>query len=142
MNLTTDVSYVSINKLNQNDGLQMKTILIVDDAPEVREMLNDFLTMQQFGTLQAENGAEAMKIVGESHPDLAIVDIEMPQMNGLEFARWASDAFPEIPIIIISAYLEKYSLEFIKNLGVKKVLRKPLDLRQLKEEIDALIDGQ
>jgi CheY-like chemotaxis protein len=142
MNLTSDVSYVSIDKINQNDGLQMKTILIVDDALEVREMLNDFLTMQKFGTLQAENGVEAMKIVGKSHPDLAIVDIEMPQMNGLEFARWASDAFPEIPIIIISAYLEKSSLEFIKNLGVKKVLRKPLDLRQLKEEIDALIDDQ
>jgi CheY-like chemotaxis protein len=142
MNLTSDVSYVSIDKINQNDGLQMKTILIVDDALEVREMLNDFLTMQKFGTLQAENGVEAMKIVGKSHPDLAIVDIEMPQMNGLEFARWASDAFPEIPIIIISAYLEKYSLEFIKNLGVKKVLRKPLDIRQLKEEIDALIDDQ
>ena len=142
MNLTSDVSYVSIDKINQNDGPQMKTILIVDDALEVREMLNDFLNMQQFETLQAENGVEAMKIVGKSHPDLAIVDIEMPQMNGLEFARWASDAFPEIPIIIISAYLEKYSLEFIKNLGVKKVLRKPLDLRQLKEEIDALIDDQ
>jgi len=142
MNLTSDVSYVSIDKINQNDGPQMKTILIVDDALEVREMLNDFLTMQKFGTLQAENGVEAMKIVGKSHPDLAIVDIEMPQMNGLEFARWASDAFPEIPIIIISAYLEKYSLEFIKNLGVKKVLRKPLDIRQLKEEIDALIDDQ
>ncbi len=139
MNLTADVSYVTTKNFNKNDGLQMKTILIVDDALEVREMLNDFLTMQKFGTLQAENGVEAMKIVGKSHPDLAIVDIEMPQMNGLEFARWASNAFPEMPIIIISAYLEKYSLEFINNLGVKKVLRKPLDLRQLKEEIDAII---
>ncbi len=120
----------------------MKTILIVDDALEVREMLNDFLAMQKFKTLQAENGVGAVKIVNEKRPDLAIVDIEMPQMNGLEFARWAAETFPEMPIIIISAYLEKYSLEFIKNLGVKKVLRKPLDLRQLKDEIDGLIDTQ
>lgn len=117
----------------------MKTILIVDDTPGVREMLNDFLKMQGFETLQAENGVEGLKIMEKHKPDLAIVDIEMPQMNGLEFARHVLEENPEFPIIIISAYLEKYSLDFIRKLGVDKIQKKPLDLIKLHQEIKLLL---
>jgi CheY-like chemotaxis protein len=118
----------------------MKTILIVDDEMDVREMLNDFLKLQGYKTIKAENGIEALKILEENIPDAAIVDIEMPKMNGLEFARRVLNSKIPLPIIIISAYLEKYSLDFIQSLGVKSILRKPLNLMELNKEIQRTLN--
>ncbi len=120
----------------------MKTILIVDDVPEVREVLNEFLKMQGYRTLQAENGLVGLNILQTNKPDLAIVDIEMPQMNGLEFSRRILEKNPTFPIIIISAYLEKYSLDYIRNLSVKKIFKKPINLIDLKKEIDIIFSQQ
>ncbi len=127
-----------MNSTTKN-GVSMKSVLIVDDSAEVREMLNDFITMQGYKTETAENGARALEIVRKFKPDVAIVDIEMPEMNGLEFARRVLDSERRFPIIIISAYLEKYSLEYIRSLGIKSILRKPINLMQLHEEIQTAL---
>jgi len=134
-----EVQYLKPNHIVKN-GDSMKTILIVDDEMDVREMLNDFLKLQGYKTIKAENGIEALKILEENIPDAAIVDIEMPKMNGLEFARRVLNSKIPLPIIIISAYLEKYSLDFIQSLGVKSILRKPLNLMELNKEIQRTLN--
>lgn len=117
------------------DDIYMKTVLIVDDVAGVREVLHDFLAMQGYRIIEADNGVSALQVLETESPDLAIVDIEMPRMNGLEFAQHAAEKNPDLPVIIISAYLEKYSMEYIRSLGVKRILRKPINLVQLGEEI-------
>lgn len=129
---------VEIDSTTKN-GVSMKSVLIVDDSAEVREMLKDFITMQGYKTETAENGARALEVLQKFKPDIAIVDIEMPEMNGLEFARRVLDSESRFPIIIISAYLEKYSLEYIRSLGIKSILRKPINLMQLHEEIQTAL---
>ncbi|NOX88146.1 MAG: response regulator [Calditrichaeota bacterium] len=116
----------------------MKKILVVDDAVEVREMLDDFFKLEGYSVIQAENGLQGLEIFKKEKPDAAIVDIEMPQMNGLEFAKKALEYDPDFPIIIVSAFVEKYSLDYINNLGVKVVLRKPIDLTKLAKEVKRL----
>ncbi len=121
------------------NGISMKTVLVVDDIMSVREMLSDFLKMQGYKTYEAENGVVALEVFENYSPDLAIVDIEMPEMNGLEFSRRVLEKNPDFPVIIISAYLEKYSVEYIRSLGIKTMLRKPINLTQLNDEIQRIL---
>ncbi len=121
------------------NGIGMKTVLVVDDIMSVREMLSDFLKMQGYKTYEAENGVVALEVLQKHSPDLAIVDIEMPEMNGLEFSRRVLEKNPDFPVIIISAYLEKYSVEYIRSLGIKTMLRKPINLTQLNEVIQRIL---
>lgn len=65
----------------------MKTILIIDDEAEIRELLTIYLTNHGYATITAGNGAEAMTILQEQSIDLVIADIMMPQMDGLELLK-------------------------------------------------------
>ncbi len=119
----------------------MKKILVIDDAPDVREMLSDFLIMEGYEVVTAGNGEEGLKIFQETEPVAAIVDIEMPKMNGLEFSKKALEIRPDFPILIISAYVEKYSISYIKQLGVRAILKKPIVLKHLADELKKVIDA-
>ncbi len=119
----------------------MKKILVIDDAPDVREMLSDFLIMEGYEVVTAGNGEEGLKIFQETEPVAAIVDIEMPKMNGLAFSKKALEIRPDFPILIISAYVEKYSISYIKQLGVRAILKKPIVLKDLADELKKVIDA-
>jgi DNA-binding response OmpR family regulator len=117
----------------------MKRILIVDDQSDVREILSDFLSFKGFEVLQAENGELALKAFSDRQPDVAVVDVEMPIMNGLQFSRQVLEKNDRFPIIIISAYLENYSRTDISDIGVKAIMQKPLDLNDLYKHIQAVL---
>jgi DNA-binding response OmpR family regulator len=117
----------------------MKRILIVDDQSDVREILSDFLTFKGFEVIQAENGELALKEYCDTKPDAAVVDVDMPIMNGLQFSRQVLQKNEHFPIIIISAYLENYSRDDINGIGVKAIMQKPLDLNDLYQNIQAVL---
>jgi len=110
-------------------------ILLIDDQPEVREFLSDFLSMKGFEVLQAANGKLGLDIFLSEDPDVAIVDVEMPVMNGLQFSKKALEQKKDFPILIITAFLQKYSKEDFETIGVKGVLQKPIDLNLLHSTI-------
>lgn len=116
----------------------MSKILLVDDEADIRAMISDFLQLEGYQVVTAANGLEALDSLKQEHPDAAIVDIEMPKMNGLEFARRVLAQSPNFPIIIISAYVEKYSMDYISQIGIKNILRKPINLLELASRIKEL----
>ncbi|MHB2154690.1 response regulator [Calditrichota bacterium GD2] len=116
----------------------MVKVLVVDDAPDVREMISDFLQMEGYNVVTASNGLEALEVMEKENPQVAVVDIEMPRMNGLEFAKKVLNQNPDFPIVIISAYVEKYSMEYISKIGIKNILRKPIKLVELSKAIKEL----
>ena len=59
-------------------------ILVADDEPEIRDLLRLYLENEQYEVIEAENGAEALRLVGEQAPDLVMLDIMMPQMDGYQ----------------------------------------------------------
>ncbi len=113
----------------------MVKVLLVDDAPDVREMISDFLKMEGYQVVTASNGLEALQVLQKEKPEAAIVDIEMPEMNGLEFSKKVLSQNPNFPIVIISAYVEKYSMDYISKIGIKTILRKPINLNELAQSI-------
>lgn len=85
----------------------MEVVLVVDDSAPIRTVISDFISMTfaQVKVLQAEDGLEGMALAKEAHPDLILLDAEMPNMNGYEVARQlrAATETRAIPIIAISS---------------------------------------
>ena len=113
----------------------MKKILVVDDQSEVREFLSDFFRLKGFDVVLASNGKEALRVLEEEQPDAAVVDVEMPILNGMQFCKKALAKKSTFPVLIITAFLKKYSENEFFDLGVHSVLQKPIDLNILQAEI-------
>ena len=106
----------------------MLGVLIVDDDPKTRRVLREILEPLNHSVLEAGNGREALPLVAQHEPDLMIVDILMPEMDGLETIRYLRRKGYRMPIIAMPTgkYLtaKRYS-EFAKTFGADDVLMKP-----------------
>lgn len=109
----------------------MENILVVDDQPEVREMLREYLVIKGFEVYEAENGAEGLEQLKAHKVNTALVDLDMPVMNGVAFSEKVLAEDNHFNIIIITAHLDKYSRYNFSKMGVKAVLPKPVDFNKL-----------
>jgi CheY-like chemotaxis protein len=105
----------------------MGAILVVDDDADSREAVSRFLMKAGHTVRAARNGREALVAVATTAPDVIVLDVRMPEMNGLEFLgvirsylRWQS-----LPVILLTAYPEEIPLERAHELGVKMTFVKP-----------------
>lgn len=118
----------------------MKTILLVDDEANIRFVYEEELKEDGFRIISAANGQEALELFDTDQPDLVILDIQMPGMNGIEVLRRMKTKDSSIPIILSSAYPE-----FKQDLGAwasDEYIVKSSDLQQLKAAIHKYLDEQ
>jgi len=109
----------------------MKTILIVDDDPLILKTLSTHFSKSGYEVLTADDGKEGLQRYSESMPDLVILDIRLPDLDGLEALRRIRDIDPKAIVIIITAYDDmKTTVEAIKS-GAFEYLVKPLDFLEL-----------
>jgi two-component system, chemotaxis family, chemotaxis protein CheY len=108
----------------------MKKVLVVDDEHDIREILDDYLTACNMSVRTAENGQVAMSVFEEFKPDLAVVDIQMAVMGGIEFSKKIIAENPDFPIVMITGYYNEYDISEILSIGVKEVVKKPLHLNK------------
>ena len=116
----------------------MKTILIVDDNASIRTLVRDYLSEQGFRTLTADNGQNALYTARQEKPDLILLDIMMPEMDGYQFItayRKESDA----PIILLTAKLEESDKVLGLELGADDYVTKPFGMRELLARIRAVL---
>ena len=116
----------------------MERILIVDDEENTRIGLVKLLCQEGYQTEAVANGFEALEYLDKRMVDLIITDINMPEMNGLIFLRELNQAYPDMKVIMITAYggVDSY-LESI-NLGAFEYLNKPVKLNDLKTIISRM----
>ena len=107
-----------------------KTILVVDDQENLRRMLKDYLTEEGFGVLTAEDGQAALHVARQGAPDIVLLDIMMPEMDGFEFMR-AFRKERDTPIILLTAKLEETDKVVGLELGADDYVTKPFRLREL-----------
>jgi len=120
----------------------MKRILIVEDNKLIRVALKEAIKREDFEILEVENGKQALHKFEENHLDLLIMDIKMPDIDGLQVLKKIRVVNKELPIIIISAY---------KNLGkdpeialgnVSAFMAKPIDIKLLKAKVTEILEGK
>ena len=106
----------------------MKTrILLIDDNEDFRMALKHLLVANNFEVLEAGNGEQALESMHQDLPDLAIVDLDMPKMNGIEFSRRVKKEWPLFPILMVTAYSQFYSSKEVIAAGIDAFLQKPID---------------
>lgn len=115
-----------------------KTILVVDDKPNLRAMINDYLTGENFRVLTAENGQQALFVARQQKPDLILLDIMMPKMDGYEFLR-AYRKDHNTPVILLTAKLEETDKVLGLELGADDYVTKPFGMRELVARIRAVL---
>lgn len=120
----------------------MATILIVDDDTAARDLLTTVLGYANHQTRQSHDGAEALNLVDAMAPDLIIVDLLMPTMDGLEFARRLREnpAHAHIPLVFYTAsYLESEAHQLADVCGVSHVITKPAEPEQIYRIVNAAL---
>ena len=103
-----------------------KTVLIVDDNTYIRQALcEQFKRESDFEVCgEAENGKEAIAKALELHPDLIVLDLSMPVMNGLDAARELKQLMPAVPIIMFTSYSDSSTEQQIRLVGISEVVSK------------------
>ena len=110
-----------------------KRVLLVDDEPQVRATIGEALTLEGYEVTQASNGAEALALLRTARPDVIVLDLWMPIMDGWAFRKAQVEAYPGIPLVVLSAL--DLSHERLAELRAEALLGKPFDLEQLYESI-------
>jgi DNA-binding response OmpR family regulator len=113
-----------------------KTILIVDDEKEIRELLRLYIEKDGYFVIQAENGLEALKQVASARIDLAVIDIMMPELDGYQLIKGLRER-SNIPIIIVSAKTENHEKILGLDLGADDYVTKPFDPLEITARIKA-----
>ena len=114
------------------------TILVVDDKANIRRLLQDYLTEQGYRVLVAENGREALYVARAEKPDLILLDIMMPEMDGYEFIRIYRQE-KSTPVILLTAKLEETDKVIGLELGADDYVTKPFGLRELLARVRAVL---
>jgi DNA-binding NtrC family response regulator len=114
---------------------QMKNILVVDDEENARIALSKILSREGYAVASAANGYEALNYLRGKEVDLVITDINMPEMNGMEFLRELGKVHPAVNVIMITAYGEVESYIEAMDLGVFEYINKPVKIDELKKII-------
>ncbi len=120
----------------------MKNILCVDDEPEFRAMLGQFLTKWGFQVIEACDGADGLTQIVEREPDLVICDRKMPKVSGyamLELLREKYPQFNETPFIFLTALSDHRDRNAVEELHPTRYLTKPVDFTALHASIDELL---
>ncbi len=106
-------------------------ILIVDDEANISELISKFLKLENYKTELASNGLSAKRLLENEVFDLAVIDLKMPGMDGMELLKWISTEGPDVPVIMISAFGEINDAVAAMKLGAKDYIVKPFDPEEL-----------
>lgn len=114
-----------------------KRVLIVEDNELNMKLFNDLLEANGYGTIQTRSGVEAVELTRTHRPDLILMDIQLPEVSGLEVIRWIKDdeALKHIPVIAITAFAMKGDEEKIRQGGCEAYLSKPISVVKFLETV-------
>ena len=114
-----------------------KTVLIVEDNELNMKLFHDLLDSQGYQTLQTREGLQALALAREHRPDLILMDIQLPEISGLEVTNWLKDdeELNHIPVIAVTAFAMKGDEERIRQGGCEAYISKPISVVSFLETI-------
>jgi two-component system, chemotaxis family, chemotaxis protein CheY len=111
-------------------------VLVVDDEPAIRYVVAETLAFEGYPVKTAENGAEALRIVEKEHPELVLLDMRMPVLDGWGFAKKLKQRGLDVPIVVMTA--AHNGSGWSREIGAKAYLPKPFDLIDLLDTVERL----
>ncbi len=116
-------------------ALAAPTILVIEDSSDTRELLSVLLHRQGYQVVQAESGLEGLLKARGNYPDLILMDLALPEMDGIEAARRIHDTpeLSDVPIFVVSAYLNPEVEAEVRAAGCVEMFGKPFDFDSLLE---------
>lgn len=118
-----------------------KTILIVEDNELNMKLFHDLLEAHGYDTLQTNDGMEALKLARKHTPDLILMDIQLPEVSGLEVTKWIKEDenIKHIPVIAITAFAMKGDEEKIRQGGCEAYMAKPISVSNFLQTVQQFL---
>jgi DNA-binding response OmpR family regulator len=110
-------------------------ILLVDDEKEFVETLSERIRMRDHDSAVALNGEQALKKIDDDLPDVVVLDLKMPGMDGMEVLRRIRKAYPKVQVIMLTGHGSEKDEEEARKLGVFEYLQKPIDIETLMKKV-------
>ena len=120
-------------------GVVSKRILVVDDDPDIRQVLQDRLNSYGYLVETAINGREALDALNRNTFDGMVLDIRMPEIDGIEVLRQTRKTHPALPVVMVTASTVRNSVIEAMGVGAQAYLLKPFDAVQLKQAVERWI---
>lgn len=116
-------------------------VLVVDDSALNRQVIVEYLRHKEIVTIEAEDGEQALQIIATEKPDIILLDLIMPIMDGFEVLEYLKKENNTIPIIVITAYLKGNTFQRCMELGAKGFLNKPVKMQELFNLISQVMES-
>jgi len=120
------------------------TVLIVEDNALNMRLFSDLLEASGYATLKCEDGSSAVGLALEHQPDLIIMDIQLPEVSGLDITRWLKDdeRTKDIPVLAVTAFATRTDEMLVREAGCEGYLSKPIQIRSFIETVASLVAGK
>jgi two-component system, chemotaxis family, chemotaxis protein CheY len=119
----------------------MAEILVIDDSSFARKLIREILKQGDFDVVEAANGREGMDLYKKSAPDAIVLDLLMPDVDGVAVLKELKRMENEAPVVVVSADIQRNTRQTVEELGAFAFLNKPPDPNKLVETIKAALDG-
>ena len=118
-----------------------KRVLIVEDNDLNMKLFNDLLVAHGYGTLQTKDGTEALALARQYRPDLILMDIQLPEVSGLQVTQWikSDDVLRSIPVIAVTAFAMKGDEEKIREGGCEAYIAKPISVSSFLRTVERFL---
>lgn len=117
----------------------MANVLVVDDQLGVRRLLFETFREEGHHVEMAGNGTEALQVLKNFNPDLILMDMKMPELNGIDTLRQIRTFDKSVGVIMMTAYGDAQNMEQAQELGVIHYMSKPFDLFELRDRVRAIL---
>ncbi len=141
--MTYQVTRAGVEPL-RNGALPMKkTVLIVEDNELNMKLFHDLLDAHGFLTVQTRNGLDALALARRHRPDVILMDIQLPEVSGLEVTKWLKDDddLRSIPVIAVTAFAMKGDEDRIRSGGCQAYISKPISVMTFLETVRRFAGG-
>ncbi len=118
-----------------------KTVLVVEDNDLNMKLFHDLLEAHGYNILQTKDGMEALQLARQHHPDLILMDIQLPEVSGLEVTKWLKEdeKLKSIPVIAVTAFAMKGDEEKIREGGCEAYIAKPISVTSFLQTVERFI---
>jgi len=142
--MSGDQAKMTAEPMKQDDGLDPRAsrkVLIVEDNELNMKLFNDLLEAHGYFTLRTKDGVEALRMARQHRPDLILMDIQLPEVSGLEVTKWLKedDDLRAIPVIAVTAFAMKGDEEKIRDGGCEAYIAKPISVASFMRTVERFL---